>query len=265
MLRAELAGVFRRRRTLGLLAGLAGLPVIAGLALYFSGSSHGHGPVFLDQVTHNGVFLALVGLVVSGQLFLPLAVSVVAGDSIAGEAAVGTLRYILTRPVRRRRLLVSKLVAIVAFAVVAALVVAASGLVTGAVLFPLGRVTTLSGFTIGLPQGVARIAAAAAVVGLSMAGLAAVGLFVSTLTEAPMGAMAATAAVFIVSLVMEGIPQLSILEPYLMTTHWMAFTDLFRVPISWTGIERDLGTQAVWGLLAGLAAWARFGTSDVTS
>lgn len=260
-----MAGVFGRRRTVGLLAGLAALPVIAGLALYFSGAGGGHGPPFLDQVTHNGVFLALVGLAATGQLFLPLAVSVVAGDSIAGEAAAGTLRYVLIRPVRRRRLLAAKLTGILAFAVVGALTVAVSGLVTGALLFPLGSVTTLSGFTIGLADGVVRVVAAAVVVGLSMLGLAGVGLLVSTVTEAPMGAMAATAAVFVVSLVMEGIPQLSILQPFLMTTHWTAFVDLFRVPVAWLSVREDLVTQAVWATVAIVLAWGRFARADVTS
>ena len=265
MFRAELAGVFARRRTFGLLAGLAALPVIAGLALYFSGGGNGHGPVFLDQVTHNGVFLALVGLAVTGQLFLPLAVSVIAGDSIAGEAAAGTLRYVLIRPVSRPKVLAAKLAGIVVFAIVGALTVAASGLVTGALLFPLGRVTTLSGFTIGLAEGVLRVTAAAGAVGLSMVGLAGVGLFVSTLTEAPMGAMAATAAVFVVSLVMEGIPQLSMLQPFLMTSHWTAFMDLFRVPVAWSSLREDMVTQAAWASAAVLLAWGRFSRADVTS
>jgi hypothetical protein len=48
-------------------------------------------------------------------VFLPVAVAVLAGDSIAGEANIGTLRYLLIRPVGRTRLLVAKLVALIAF------------------------------------------------------------------------------------------------------------------------------------------------------
>ena len=48
-------------------------------------------------------------------LFLPIAVAITAGDAIAGEAQPGTLRYMLVRPVGRTRLLVAKLVAVMAF------------------------------------------------------------------------------------------------------------------------------------------------------
>ncbi|MDA8309372.1 MAG: ABC transporter permease, partial [Actinomycetota bacterium] len=71
------------------------------------------------------------------------------------------------------------------------------------------------------------------------------------------------AGFFIASLVIGGISQLSFLHPYLFTEHWDAFADLFRVPISWGGIVSDLELQLGWGLVAVLAAWARFTTSDV--
>ena len=64
-------------------------------------------------------------------LFLPIAVAVVAGDSIAGEAQAGTLRYLLARPAGRTRLLVAKLISVLAFALVTVLIVAAVGYLLG--------------------------------------------------------------------------------------------------------------------------------------
>src|SRR5713226_3357396 len=109
MWRAELATQLRRRRMIALLAVLAVIPAALSLAVYLSGGPEsGRGPTFLDQVTHNGVFAALAGLTVTIPFFLPLTVAVVTGDSIAGEASLGTLRYLLTRPSGRTRLLAVK-------------------------------------------------------------------------------------------------------------------------------------------------------------
>ncbi len=266
MLRAELVLLFRRRRTLVLLGVLALLPILAGLALRFFGSPHGGGgggPAFFNQVTNNGVFLSLAALTVASGFFLPLTVSIVGGDTIAGEAGLGTLRYLLVRPVGRTRLLAAKLASALAYCLVAAIDIAVVGLIAGSILFPVGSLTTISGFQISLVDGIGRALLAAVVLGVSMFGVAAIGLFVSTLTETPVGAMAGTAGFFIASLVIGGISQLSFLHPYLFTEHWDAFADLFRVPISWGGIVSDLELQLGWGLVAVLAAWARFTTSDV--
>ena len=157
MLRAEISLLFRRLRIKVLLGVLVLVPVIVAVAVRLSGSGPdpGEGPQFLDQLTHNGVFAALVGLTITLPIFLPLAVAVVAGDTIAGEANLGTLRYLLTRPCGRTRLLVVKGVTVLLFCVVASLTVAIAGLVTGAVLFPIGSLTTLSGTTLPLVEGMA--------------------------------------------------------------------------------------------------------------
>ena len=102
MLLAELAGLFRRVRVRILLLVLVAAPFFLALAVRASGGpSGGAGPTFLDRVSHNGVFAALAGLVVTVPFFLPLTVAVVAGDAVAGEASLGTLRYLLARPAGR--------------------------------------------------------------------------------------------------------------------------------------------------------------------
>src|SRR3981189_2877930 len=102
MWRAELATQFRRRRMIALLIVLAAIPAALATAVYLSGGPQsGEGPTFLDQVTHNGVFAALAGLTITIPVFLPLTVAIVSGDTVAGEASLGTLRYLLVRPAGR--------------------------------------------------------------------------------------------------------------------------------------------------------------------
>lgn len=261
----ELSLLFGRVRTRALLAVLALVPVAVAVAVRVSGGgpNPGEGPRFLAEVSNNGVFAALVGLTVTLPFFLPLAVAVVAGDTIAGEAHLGTLRYVLTRPCGRTRLLVVKGTTVIVFCLVAALTVAVAGLVAGAVLFPIGPVTTLSGTTLSLGAGTLRIVTASLLVGASLLGLAAIGMFISTLTDAPVGAMAATAGVAVLSGVLDAVPPLHALHPWLLTHWWLSFGDLLRAPVLWSDVTKNLALQAVYAVVFGIAAWARFTTKDV--
>lgn len=264
MLASEMRLLFGRARTRALLGTLASVPVLVALAVWLSGGpGGGDGPPFVSRITDNGVFAALGGLTVVIPLFLPLAVSMVAGDTIAGEAGYGTLRSLLVRPVGRTRLLVTKFTSAAVFCVAAAGAVAVAGLVAGAVLFPIGRVTTLSGTTVSLAEGIGRSLGAAGIVGLTMLGLASVGLFISTLTESAMGAMAATTAVAVASQVLDSIPQLDAIHPFLLTHDWFAFGDLLRGTPGLDSILEGLLVQLGWIVVFGLGAWARFTTKDV--
>src|ERR1700730_14408039 len=223
MWRAELATQFRRRRMWALLLVVAGVPALLSIAVYLSGGPDaGNGPTFLDQVPHNGVFAALAGLTVTLPFFLPLTVAVVSGDTISGEASLGTLRYLLVRPAGRTRLLLVKAGTAAAFCLVAALTVAVGGLIAGSILFPVGRVTTLSGTTVSLLEGMLRTFGSALVVGMSLFGMAAIGLFISTLTDVPVGAMAATVGLAILAAVLDAVPQVHGIHPWLFTHRWLA-------------------------------------------
>ncbi len=263
LLRSELALVFRRRRTIALLVLLAAIPILTSILVKTLGSTGGGGPAFLGDITHNGVFASLAGLTLVIGFPLPLAVAVVAGDTIAGEASMGTLRYLLVRPAGRTALLAAKFGSIVVFCVVAALVVVIAGLAIGAILFPLGSVTTLSGFGISVWSGVGRAFEAGGIVGFSMIGLAAIGLFVSTLTEVGVGAMAGTLGAYIAVQIADSVPQISTIHPELFVNHWTAFGDLLRVPVAYGGIESDLLVQLCWTVVFVAAAWARFTTADI--
>ncbi|TXC94204.1 ABC transporter permease [Streptomyces sp. ISID311] len=270
LLRNEIAVTFRRWRTLALLAVLAGVPVLVGVAVRIEsggggGGGGGGGPAFLSQVTHNGLFLVFASLAVTLPFFLPMAVGVLAGDAIAGEAHGGTLRYLLVAPAGRTRLLLVKYATTLTFCLVATLVVALSALVTGALLFPLGEVTLLSGTSISFGEGLLRALAIAGAVALSLVGVAAVGLFVSTLTSSGIAAMATTVGLLITVQILDTIPQLAAVQPYLFPHYWLSFADLLRDPVYWDQLQQNAGLQAVYALVFGSAAWARFTSRDITA
>jgi ABC-2 type transport system permease protein len=267
LLASELKTMFRRRRTIALLAVLAAVPILIAVAVKVSSTptAPDRGPAFLDRVSQNGLFVAVTALVVSMPLFLPLAIAVVAGDSIAGEANLGTLRYLLIAPVGRVRLLVVKFAASCVFCLVATLVMAAVGAGIGAALFPVGRVTLLSGTTVSPGAALGRAALVAGYVTISLIGVAAIGLFVSTLTEIPVGSMAAIVVLAIASQILDGIPQVAWLHPWLFSHEWLGFADLMRDPISWTTTQRDALLQLGYVALFGALAYSRFTSKDVLS
>ena len=267
LLRSELRLVFGRRRNQVLLLVLALVPVLVGVAIRVSTgeAEPGEGPPFLDRVSGNGLFLAFTGLATVVPFFLPLAVGVVSGDAVAGEAQAGTLRYLLTVPVSRARVLLVKYAALVTFALAASLLVASVGLLVGWVLFPTGDVTLLSGTTISPVSAVGRAVLVALYVSASLAGLAALGLAVSTFTEVPVGAMATTVVLAITSQILDAIPQLSWLHPWLFSHQWLAFGDLLRDPVPTGALVDGLVLQGGWIAVALTIAWSRFTTRDITS
>ncbi|MGX1756971.1 ABC transporter permease [Streptomyces lydicus] len=272
LLRSEIAMTFRRWRTLALLAVLAGVPVLVGIAVRIetgdgSGGGPGGGgggPAFLSQVTHNGLFLVFTSLAVTLPFFLPMSIGVIAGDSLAGEAHGGTLRYLLVAPAGRTRLLLVKYATILTFCLVGTLVVALSALATGALLFPLGEVTLLSGTSVSFGEGLLRALAIAVAVALSLIGVAAIGLFVSALTSSGIAAMATTVGLLITVQILDTLPQLHAIQPYLFPHYWLSFADLLRDPVYWDQLQKNLGLQALYALVFGSAAWARFTTRDIT-
>lgn len=267
LLRSELGMVFRRRRNQVILAVLAAVPILIAVAVRLAAppTDPDEGPPFLYAVGGNGVFVALTALTVVLPLFLPLAVAVVSGDAVAGEASLGTLRYLLVVPVSRTRLLLVKYAAAVAYAVAAALTVGAAGAGIGALLFPVGPVTLLSGAQVPLGTGLVRVLLVALYVAAMMAGLAAIGMFVSTLTESPIAAMATTAVLAVTSQVLDTVPQLDWLHPWLFSHYWLDFGDLLRDPIAADGPIRGLLVTAAYVLIFASLAWSRLTTKDVSS
>ncbi|GAB3766236.1 ABC transporter permease [Microlunatus parietis] len=264
LLGSELRLIFTRRRNIAGMAVLAAVPILLAVSVKVWGGDGG-GPDFISSITQSGLFVALAALAIELPLFLPLAVATIAGDSIAGEANLGTLRYLLTVPVGRTRLLLIKYASIVIFALAATLLVAAVGVLIGVILFGTGPMITFSGTQLGFAAGLGRLLIIIGYLAAGFAALGAIGLFVSVLTEQPIAATVATVLINVVMFVCDTIPQLDWLHPWLLTHWWTAFGDLLRDPMAFDSVGRGLLTAAGYALVFWLAAWARFSGKDVSS
>jgi ABC-2 type transport system permease protein len=270
LLASELHLVFRQWRHLALLGALAVLPAVLGIALRLSapqGGGNGNGPVgsLINQLAGNGVFLAFIALTIMLVLALPLTMAVVSGTSVAGEAGSGTLRYLLAVPAGRTRLLTVKYLAVVIYGLAATLTVVLVSLILGLTLFPVGPVTLLSGDTVPLADGLLRLLFVTLFVTAGMAALGAIGLAISTLTEHPIGAIAALAILTVASEVSDNIPQFGAVRPYLPTHWWLSFDSLLRSPVDTSTLLHALLSFGVYVVIFFSIAWARFTSADVTS
>jgi ABC-2 type transport system permease protein len=266
----ELRLVFFRRRNQLLLAVVALFPLVMGIGLkaaapHPEGGGNGAGVAFFNQLAGNGVFLTFIALTLLLILVLPVVVAVVSGDSVAGEAGYGTLRYLLAVPAGRTRLLIVKYLAIVAWATAATFIVAVVALLVGVVLFPVGPVTLLSGTTVSLADGLLRVLLVTLYVCVAMAAVGAIGLAISTFTEHAIGAIAAVMILIVGSEIIDQIPQFAAVAPYLPTHWWNMFDSLLRTPVDTTTLWHGLTSFAVYVAVFCLIAWARFTSGDVTS
>jgi ABC-2 type transport system permease protein len=276
VIRVELAKLFRRPRTYVIAALLCALPftVAVFLATTRIPPPPGQGGAFLSAVLSNGALYPAAAMALVMPIFLPVSVAVLAGDSVAGEAQTGTLRYLLIRPVGRTRLLVAKLIALIVFVLFAIGAVLLTSFLTGITMFggePAAGValpadvTSLSGVTI-TPAGLAmRLLATVGYIVISMLGVAAIALFLSTVTDSALGAAMGALAVLVTSQVLVTLDAAAAIRPYLPTRYWLAWIDFFRDPVLWRDIERGAGIQLVFLAVLLAAAWANFTTRDVTS
>lgn len=265
LMRSELRMMFTRRRTWAMLTAIALIPILLAVAVYLSAErlAPGEGPPFLDRVTQNGLFTGFTAMLLALPLFLPLTIAVVAGDTIAGEAGLGTLRYLLIAPVGRLRLLVVKYLGTLVFALVGTFTLMIAGAVIGALLFPIGPVTLLSGDVIDIPEALGRMALVAVYTTVSMMGMLALGLFISTLTTIPVGAMTGVLVASGVSQILDNLPQLAWLHEWLFTHYWLGFSDVLRQPLELSNFGANLLLQLGYVAFFGALAYGRFTTKDV--
>ena len=270
MIAVEVRKLFGRPRTWVSIALLCALPTLVAvfLAVTEVGPRPGEGPTFLAAVLGNGALYPAAALGIVLPVFLPVSVAVVAGEAVAGEANDGTLRYLLLRPVRRTRLLVAKLMSICLFVLVAVTAVAVSAYFVGTSLLgttPIGSTPTVSGTPLTAEELAVRTLLMVLYIGWSMLGVASLSLFLSTLTDTPLGAALGGLALLVGSTVLVTLDAASAVRDYLPTRYWLAWVDLFRDPMLLRDVERGVMVQGVYvGVLLAMS-WASFTTKDITS
>jgi ABC-2 type transport system permease protein len=267
LLRTEFVKAARRTRTLTMALLLVGLPTLIVIAINSRGERRGRdaGEGLFRLAQQSGYLVPAAVLSVMSGFLLVVIAGMFAGDSVAGDASWGNLRYLLMRPVPRGRLLVAKAIIAGALIWAATILVALAGLVAGVILFGAHPITVpglgslasgslVNGFQLSEGVLLLRVGIGTAYVAFGFTALLALGTFFSTLTETSASAIGATVGVYIVSEILDGITQLGRVR-YFFPTHyldsWQAmFTDNRYSHDMVTGVLVQLAYLAVFGTIA---------------
>lgn len=276
LIRAELFKIFRRPRTYISFAFIAAIAFIIQMAMVADGKSfidfalQGVSDQFsLQGNILNGYLITLI-ILQSLLIHVPLVVSLVAGDALAGEANIGTLRLLLTRPVSRAKLVLSKFFAGVIYTFLLLIWLAIVGLLLSVLLFGTGDLLHLKSdaFVMMLKDDVLwRYGAAFAFAALAMTSVCALGLLLSVFADNSIGPVIGTMLIIIVLTVIAnmGIPLFDAVKPYFFTTHMIGWKGFFDDPVPYAAITRSAIVLVVYTIGMVGAAIYFFSKKDIKS
>ncbi|MFD7585056.1 ABC transporter permease [Kitasatospora sp. NPDC059811] len=260
-LRVEAMRQLRRRRTLVIGAVLAALPFVMLAAFQIGGTpSRPDRTTFIDLATASGPNFAATMLFVGTGFLLVIPVALFCGDTVASEASWSSLRYLLAAPVPRARLLARKFAVGLAFSAVAVAMLPLIGLVVGTAAYGWGDLKLPTGASLSAGEALPRLAVAAAYVFLAEIVIAALAFWLSTATDAPLGAVGGAVFASIITGVLDAVTALGGLREWL-PAHWQyAWADALQPQLEWggmvQGVSLSLSYAAVLLALA-IGAFAR--------
>lgn len=261
--------LFQKRTYLGW-GGLFLVPFLITLAFRFSGAGPHQGESgtfeqFFQQIRSNGMYVTVAVLMALATFLLPLLSSMSGSYTIAGEAEAGTLRTMLMQPIRRGTFLMVKWFVANLYVAIGLVILGVAAIIAGGAVFGLHPVTLFSGQTVGVGHALGLTAASYAFVLVGMMAVVSLAVLFSTLTDS---SLTAVAGALVLVIIMEALGAFSVfdfLKPYLFTSHFDAWTNLFRSPVVWTPIINGLINFAVWIVgMMGLA-YLRFRRKDILS
>ncbi|MFG2981967.1 ABC transporter permease [Streptomyces sp. NPDC048258] len=269
-LRVEALRQWRRRRTLVMGGVLAALPFILIIAFAVGGGpgsrSGGDGRITLiDTATASGANFAATCLFVSAGFLLVVPVALFCGDTVASEASWSSLRYLLASPVPRARLLWSKLVVALGFSLAAMVLLPVVALAAGTAAYGWGPLKLPTGGALPVADTVPRLALAVAFVFVSQLVTAGLAFWLSTRTDAPLGAVGGAVGLTIVGNVLDAVTALGSWREFL-PAHWQfAWADALQPQLEWGGMVKGAAVSVSYALVLFALAFRGFSRKDITS
>ena len=239
----ELYKIFRKPRTYISFAAVSAIVGLIQLGFYADGESYMQFGMqsFSDSFDiqgniMNGYLMAFIIL----QLLLvhvPLLVSLVAGDMISGEAAQGTLRLLLTKPIRRSTLILAKFTASGIYTIALLVWMAIWALGISMMVFGADDMLILksdSASQIMSSDVMWRYMAAFVFAAIALLTVSALSFFLSLFAENSIGPIMATMSIIIVFTILNtlDLPIFNSLKPFLFTSHMLGWKGFFDVTVN---------------------------------
>ncbi|MGW0609627.1 ABC transporter permease [Streptomyces sp. NPDC002788] len=265
--RVELVRQLKRRRTIVMGGVLFALPIILLVAFQIGGDPGGNNNRvnLMDTATASGANFAAVNLFSAAGFLLVIPVALFCGDTVASEASWSSLRYLLAAPVPRARLLWSKLAVGLSLSLAAMVLLPIVALVVGTAAYGWGPLQLPTGGT--LPTGTAaqRLLIVVAYIMVSQLVTAALAFWLSTRTDAPLGAVGGAVFLTIIGSVLDQVTALGDWRHFL-PAHWQyAWLDAVRPQLEWSDMIQGTSISVTYALVLFALAFRGFARKDVVS
>ena len=239
----ELYKIFRKPRTYISFAAVSAIVGLIQLGFYADGESYMQFGMqsFSDSFDiqgniMNGYLMAFIIL----QLLLvhvPLLVALVAGNMISGEAAQGTLRLLLTKPISRSTLILAKFTASGIYTIALLFWMAIWALGISLMVFGADDMLILksdSASQIMSSDVMWRYLAAFLFAAIALLTVSALSFFLSLFAENSIGPIMATMSIIIVFTILNtlDLPIFNSLKPFLFTSHMLGWKGFFDVTVN---------------------------------
>ncbi|MFF5784150.1 ABC transporter permease [Streptomyces sp. NPDC012693] len=266
-LRVEALRQWKRRRTLIMAGILVALPFILVIAFAIGGEDGDRNGriTLMDTATASGANFAATCLFVSAGFLLVIPVALFCGDTVASEASWSSLRYLLAAPVPRSRLLASKLTVALGYSAAAMLLLPLVALAVGTVAYGWGPLQLPTGGAVPAGDAVLRIGVAVAFVFASQLVTAGLAFWLSTRTDAPLGAVGGAVGLTIVGNVLDAVTALGDWREFL-PAHWQfAWIDALQPQLEWGGMVKGTAISLTYALVLFALAFRGFARKDIVS
>ncbi|MEU2114871.1 ABC transporter permease [Streptomyces sp. NPDC016459] len=266
-LRVEALRQWKRRRTLIMAGILVALPFILVIAFAIGGEDGDRNGriTLMDTATASGANFAATCLFVSAGFLLVIPVALFCGDTVASEASWSSLRYLLAAPVPRSRLLASKLTVALGYSAAAMVLLPLVALAVGTVAYGWGPLQLPTGGSVPPGDALLRIGVAVAFVFASQLVTAGLAFWLSTRTDAPLGAVGGAVGLTIVGNVLDAVTALGDWREFL-PAHWQfAWIDALQPQLEWGGMVKGTAISLTYALVLFALAFRGFARKDIVS
>jgi len=265
-LRVEAVRQLRRRRTMVITGVLAAMPFIILAAFQIGGTpSRTDRTTFIELATASGPNFAATMLFMGTGFMLVIPVALFCGDTVASEASWSSLRYLLAAPVPRARLLARKFTVGLAFSAGTIILLPVLGLAVGTAAYGWGDLKLPTGVSLPASVALPRLAIAVAFVFLSELVIAALAFWLSTATDAPLGAVGGAVFISIITGVLDAVTALGGLREWL-PAHWQyAWADALQPQLEWGGMLQGVSLSISYAIVLLALAFRGFARKDVVS
>lgn len=250
LLQIELFKIFKRPRTYIAFGAIAAIVVLIQLAFYADGETYvqfmlqGLNNTFdIDGQILNGYLICFV-ILQTLLIHVPLLIALIGGDMIAGEANLGTLRLLLSKPISREGIILSKFLATMIYTLMLLFWMALLSLVLSILVFGTSDLMIFKStqiFILDKSDVMWRYFAAFAFAAIAMTTVAALSFLLSLFAENSIGPIVSTMSIVIVFTILTtmDLPLFNTLKPFLFTSHMLGWKGFFDDPVNYPSVLRS--------------------------